>query len=147
MRPNRAATASTNDLAFNLAFNNIITQDVVSTRTIDGQMQFARVVNSGTSNEVSSSVSGQSLTMSSAGVTANLSNFSVTGTRTISGLTLGAPNDAFTLGLSTLTDPLTGVIITTFSGPEMTALQVGSVRVTAPDGSNLVLTITDTLRR
>lgn len=138
------AYTSTNDLAFNLAFNNIITQDVVSTRTIDGQMQFARVVNSGTSNEVSSSVSGQSLTMSSGGVTANLSNFSFTGTRTISGLTLGAPNDAFTLGLSTLTDPLTGVIITTFSGPEMTALQVGSVRVTAPDGSNLVLTITDT---
>ena len=142
------AYTSTKDLAFTLAFNNIITQDAVSTRSIDGQMHFTRLVTgvapNEVSSEVSSSVSGQSLDMSESGITASLSNFSISGTRTASGLTLGAPNETFSLGLSTLSDPLSGVITSTFTGPEMTALQTGSVRVTAPDSSNLSLTITDT---
>lgn len=139
-----SAYTSTDNLAFNLALSNVTSQDNIGTSMTDGQMQFARVVNSGTSNEVSSSVSGQSLNMSESGVSASLSNFSISGSRTISGLTLGVPNETFTLQLSTLTDPLSGVITTTFSGPEMTALEAGSVRVTAPDSSNLLLTITDT---
>ncbi|MBI1422499.1 MAG: hypothetical protein GC149_03460 [Gammaproteobacteria bacterium] len=138
------AYTSTANLTFDLAFTNVITQDDVSTRTIDGQMHFSRVVSGGTtSNEVSSSISGQSLIMSESGITASLSNFSFTGTRTASGLTLGTTGETFTLQLSTLTDPLAGRIESTFSGTEMTALQAGSVRVTAADTSNFLLTITD----
>jgi hypothetical protein len=136
---------STNNLAFNLAFNGISTQDAVGTRTINGQMHFSRLVdtNTSTSSEVSSSVSGQSLDMSESGITAKLSNFSFTGTRSQTNqLTLGAANETFALQLSTLTDSLTGTITSTFSGPEMTSLQAGSVRVTAPDTSNFLLTIT-----
>ena len=140
------ATAYTNtdDLAFDLAFNHVTAQDAVGTRTIDGQMHFSRLVSGGTtSSEISSSVSGQSLVLSESGVTASLSNFSFTGTRTTTGLTLGAAGETFALQLSTLTDPLTGTITSMFTGPEMTALQAGSVRVTAPDTSNFLLTITD----
>ena len=134
---------STDDLAFTLTFTNVTTEDDVSIRTIDGPMKFARVVTSGTSNEVSSSVSGQSLNFTAGGITANLSSFSLSGSRTVSGLTLGVPGETFTLQLSTITDPLSGLITTTFTGPEMLALEAGAVRVTAPDSSNLLLTITN----
>ncbi|MEJ2452495.1 MAG: hypothetical protein P8047_17875 [Gammaproteobacteria bacterium] len=137
------AFTSTDNLAFNLAFTGVSTEDAVSTRTIDGQMHFSRTVSSGTSYEISSSVSGQSITFGEGGETASLSDFSFSGTRT-AGLTLGAPNETFTLQLSTMGDPLAGKIETTFSGPEMTALQTGSFRVTAPDTSNFLLTITNT---
>lgn len=137
------AYTSTENLAFTLALDNITSEDDVGVNTIDGPMNFARVVTSGTSNEVSSSVSGQTLNFTAGGVTATLSSFSLSGTRTVSGLTLGVPTESFTLQLSTMSDPLSGVITTTFSGPEMLALEAGAVRLTAPDSSNMLMTITD----
>lgn len=139
-----AAFTSTDNLAFTLALNNITSEDDVGINTIDGPMNFARIVSAGTSNEVSSSVSGQSLNFMASGITASISNFSLSGARTFSGLTLGVPAETFTLQLSTMSDPLAGEITTTFSGPEMLALEAGAVRLSAPDGSNVLMTITDT---
>jgi hypothetical protein len=135
---------STDNLGFTLVLNNLTSLDDVGLSTIAGQMHFARSVNGGTSNETSASVSGQSLTISESGFSASLSSFAISGSRTVSGLTLGMPGETFTLQLSTLSDALAGTIVSTFSGPEMLDLQGGSASVTAPDHSNLLLTITDT---
>jgi hypothetical protein len=136
--------AGTDNLGFTLVINDFTSLDDVGLRSIAGQMHFARTVNSGTSNEVSASVAGQSLNVTESGVSASLSNFEFSGSRTLSGVSLGVPGETFTLQLSTLSDVLDGAIISTFSGPEMLDLQAGSARVTAPDSSNLLLTITDT---
>jgi hypothetical protein len=135
---------STDNLGFALVINNFTSLDNVGLSTIAGQMHFTRTVNSGTSNEVSASVAGQSLNVTANAVSASLSDFEFSGSRTLSGLTLGVPGETFSLQLSTLSDAISGTIATSFTGPEMLDLQAGSVRVTAPDSSNLLLTITDT---
>jgi hypothetical protein len=125
-----------------MALTNVTSEDAVGLTTFSGQIHFAREVIAGTSNEVSSSVTGQSLDVSEAGNTASLSDFSFSGTRTLSGLTLGQAGETFVLQLSTLSDPLAGQIVTTFSGTDMGDLDEGSVRVQAVDDSKLLLTIT-----
>ena len=137
------AYTSTDDMQFTLAIDKTSIQDSVGLSVIDGQMAFQRLVTGGTTNELSTSVSGKSLSVEAKGVTASLANFSLSGTRSATGVTLGAPGETFDLQLSTLSDPLAGEIGTSFSGPDALDLQAGSVRVTAADNSNLLLTITD----
>jgi hypothetical protein len=134
---------SIEDLGFDLVLDDVSTTDDVGTSVISGQMHFDRVLTGGTTwNEVSSSVSGQSLNVAEGGVIASLSDFSISGARTASSLTLGDTGETFSLQLSTLGDALAGEIVTTFSGSEMVDLDAGSVRVQAVDHSKLLLTIT-----
>lgn len=134
---------SNEDLAFDLALSDVSTTDDVGTSVISGQMHFDRVSPDGTTwNEVSSSVSGQCLNVAEGGVTASLSDFSISSARTASSLTLGDTGETFSLQLSTLGDALGGEIVTTFSGSEMVDLAEGSVRVQAVDDSELLLIIT-----
>jgi len=138
------AYTSTDDMGFNLAVDNVVIQDDVGTRTIDGKMHFSRSVVGASSNEVTSSISGQSLDISQAGITGSLTNFSFTGTRTSTGITLGIENEVFTLQLSTFSEPLSGVITNGFSGTGITSLDIGALQVSASDDSNFSMTITDT---
>lgn len=135
---------SVNNLAFQVVLDEIAFEDDIGVSSIDGSLLFERVISGDTSNEIASSLPGNSLSISDGGLTATLSDFSISGSRTSTGLTLGATDERFRLDLSILDTPLDGTIKAPFSGPETTDLQAGSVEMKAQDNGTLLLSITDT---
>lgn len=134
---------SVDDLEFRVDLVNITVEDDIGVNTIHGNMLFERVSSSGTANEIASSVPGSVLSVSTQGLTTALSDFSISGSRTASGLTLGATGETFLLDLSILDTPLAGTITVPFAGPQTMDMQAGSALMTAQDSSALRLSIID----
>jgi len=134
---------SINNLEFQVDLDSVTIEDDIGLNTINGSMLFERIISGGTSSEIASSVPGSKVSISTKGLTTDLSNFFISGSRTSTGLILGAAGETFRLDLSVLDTPLAGTITTPFSGPETMDMQAGSVLMTAQDSSALRLTIID----